>query len=151
MIEKLKESKRPKHSKRPVLFWIDDNRSLRRIARLIFANSDFKCVTARSGSEGIRMLDKVNPDLILLDIEMPRINGFETCNQIQAFHKESGCKTPPILMVSSHKNIGHLNRAFDLGIIDIVPKPINWKLLVNRIRYILNTNNDSETQNLAVN
>ncbi len=126
-----------KEKKIPVVLWIDDNQSLRKLAERALTRANFECVTAESGEDAISKIDEIDPDLILLDIEMPGMNGFETCAEIQVIRKQSGRGCIPILMVSGHDDIEYLDRAFDLGISDIMLKPINWELLVYRMRYIL--------------
>jgi two-component system sensor histidine kinase ChiS len=138
-----------KDYKNPVILWIDDNASLRKLAQRALTKTGFECFTAGSGEEAISMLDHVEPDLILLDIEMPGMNGFETCAAIQVIRKQSGRSLLPILMVSGHDDLEFLDQAYDLGILDIVLKPINWKLLVYRIQYILNNRKNSETNESA--
>lgn len=144
MVAKLKDYKDP------VVLWIDDNASLRKLAQRALTKTGFECLTAESGAEAISMMDHVEPDLILLDIEMPGMNGFETCAAIQVIRKQSGHSLIPILMVSGHDDLEFLDQAYDLGIIDIVLKPINWKLLIYRIRYILNSTKNSEANESAV-
>lgn len=135
----------------PVILWIDDNASLRKLAQRALTKTGFECFTAESGEEAISMLDKVEPDLILLDIEMPGMNGFETCAAIQVIRKQSGRGILPILMVSGHDDLEFLDQAYDLGILDIVLKPINWKLLVYRIQYILDNSKNPATNESAYN
>lgn len=138
MVAKLKDDKKS------VVLWIDDNSSLRKLAQRALTKTGFECVTASSGEEAISMMDYIEPDLILLDIEMPGMNGFETCASIQVIRRQAGRNLVPILMVSGHDDIEFLDQAYDLGIIDILLKPINWKLLVYRMRYILNPPEDAE-------
>lgn len=133
-----------KDYKKPVLLWIDDNSSLRKLAQRALVKTGFDCVTASSGEEAISMLDHIEPDLILLDIEMPGMNGFETCAAIKVIRKQTGRPLIPILMVSGHDDIEYLDQAYDMGVLDIVLKPINWKMLVHRIGYILNNRNNIE-------
>ena len=126
-----------KDYKKPVVLWIDDNASLRILAQRALIKTGFDCITAKSGEEALTLIVNVDPDIILLDIEMPGMNGFETCVAIQVIRKQSGRDKVPILMVSGHDDLEFLDQAYDLGILDIVLKPINWKLLIHRIRYIL--------------
>ncbi len=133
-----------KEKKNPVVLWVDDNLSLRKLAERALTRADFECVTAGCGEDAISKINEIEPDLILLDIEMPGMNGFETCAEIQVIRKQSGRGRIPILMVSGHDDIEYLDRAFDLGISDIMLKPINWKLLVYRMRYILDSRDTSK-------
>ncbi|HFD10898.1 MAG TPA: response regulator [Crenotrichaceae bacterium] len=133
-----------KSQKKPVVLWIDDNSSLRKLAQRALTRTGFDCVTASSGADAISILDHIEPDLILMDIEMPGMNGFETCAAIKAIRKQIGRPHIPILMVSGHDDLEFLDQAYGLGILDIVLKPINWKMLVYRIRYILSNSDDSE-------
>lgn len=132
-------------SKKHLILWIDDNASLRKLAQRALTKTGFDCVTAASGEEAINLLEHIEPDLILLDIEMPGMNGFETCAAIKVIRCQVRRPIIPILMVSGHDNLEFLDQAYDLGIIDIVLKPINWKLLVYRIRYILSNGDDKQS------
>ncbi len=122
------------NNKNPLILWVDDDFSLRILAERVLLNADFDCVTAGSGQEALAILSKTKPDLILLDVEMPGMDGFTTCAAIRQhiMHKDI-----PVLIVTCHDNFESIGHAFDVGATDFMRKPLNWKLLVYRIRYML--------------
>ncbi|HFD10897.1 MAG TPA: response regulator [Crenotrichaceae bacterium] len=120
----------------PLVLWIDDDLSLLMLADRALNKSGFECVTALSGSEAIGLLDRIKPDIILLDVEMADMDGIETCRHLR---NHANCLHTPILMVTGHDDLGSINQAYNAGATDILVKPINWKLLVYRIQYLLQT------------
>lgn len=120
----------------PLVLWVDDDLSLLMFAERALKKSGFECVTAVSGEEAIGLLDRIEPDIILLDVEMSDMSGIETCTKLR---KQSGYSNTPILIVTGHDDFGSLNQAYDTGATDILLKPINWKLLSYRMHYLLHT------------
>ncbi len=133
-----------KENIKPVVLWIDDNPSLQQLAQRALTKTGFECVTAGSGEDAISMIEIIEPDIIMLDIEMPGMNGFETFAAIQTIRRIAGRGDVPTVMVSGHDDREYLDKAYNIGIKDIVLKPIEWKLLISRIWYILNDSGNSE-------
>lgn len=119
---------------KPLIVWVDDDFSLRVVAERVLIKAGFECLTAGSGEEALALLDQVVPDLILLDLEMPGLSGFKTCAAIRqhAVHNHV-----PILTVTCHDDFSSIERAYEVGATDFMIKPLNWKLLVYRIQYML--------------
>ncbi len=120
--------------KKPLIIWVDDDFSLRILAERVLLQAGFECITAGSGQEMLVLLNKLKPDLILLDVEMPEMDGFEVC---AAIRKHTSNHAVPILTVTCHEDFNSIGRAFDVGATDFMTKPLNWKLLVYRIQYML--------------
>ncbi len=120
--------------KNPLILWVDDDFSLRILAERVLLKAGFDCITAGSGQEALVLLNKLNPDLILLDVDMPGMNGFDTCSAIR---KHTSSNDIPILMATCHDDINSIGRAYEVGATDFMTKPLNWKLLVYRIQYML--------------
>ncbi|MCH9698730.1 MAG: response regulator [Gammaproteobacteria bacterium] len=119
---------------KPLIIWVDDDFSLRVVAERVLIKAGFECITAGSGEEAIVLLDQVVPDLILLDLEMPGVSGFKTCSAIR---QHTAHKNVPVLTVTCHDDFSSIERAYEMGATDFMIKPLNWKLLVYRIQYML--------------
>jgi diguanylate cyclase (GGDEF)-like protein/PAS domain S-box-containing protein len=92
------------------------------------------CVEAIDGLEAVLQWELHHPDLILLDVEMPGLDGFEVCSRIRALREG---ETVPILLVTGHDDLELIRRAYDAGGTDFASKPLNWMVLLQRIRYML--------------
>ena len=91
----------------------------------------------RTASDGIHGLEKVRaepPDLILLDVMMPRMSGFEVCRKLQA---DPATRDIPILMVTALNELGDIERGVDSGTDDFISKPVNRLELLTRVRSLL--------------
>lgn len=91
-------------------------------------------IEAENGQRAIEQFDKHNPALILLDVSMPKMNGFEVCEHIRA--REKG-KHVPIVMVTGSDDIDSIHKSYAVGATDFIAKPIKWPILGERVKYIL--------------
>lgn len=101
---------------------------------------DFNCVTipAYNGQEALNLINKQMPDLILLDIMMPKMSGFEVCRRIKGAPKT---KNIPIIMVTAFNEFGDIERAVEAGTDDFISKPINKIELLTRVKTMLKLKN----------
>lgn len=90
--------------------------------------------TASDGIEALEKVPKVNPDLILLDIMMPRMSGFEVCRRLKADPKT---RDIPILMVTALNELGDIERGVESGTDDFLTKPISKLELLTRVKSLL--------------
>ena len=93
-----------------------------------------KLVTAADGVEALAKVAEHNPDLILLDIMMPRMSGFQVCKQIKANPKT---KDIQVLMVTALNELGDIEQATECGTDDFVSKPVNKFELLTRVKSLL--------------
>ena len=119
---------------RPLLLVIDDDDTQRLLYRETLEASGFDVVEAADGSPGLVAFKEAKPDLILLDVMMPGIDGYETCRAIRA---DAIGSTVPILMATGLDDIEAIERSYDVGATDFIAKPMNWALLPHRIRCAL--------------
>jgi diguanylate cyclase (GGDEF)-like protein len=112
----------------------DDDRMLREIAAAMLENAGFAVETVAGGDAAVAACLAGMPDLILLDVEMPEGNGYQACTNIRAL---PAGRDVPIVMVTGFDDAASINLAYDAGATDFVVKPINWALLVHRLRYVL--------------
>ena len=89
---------------------------------------------AVDGIDALEKVPKVNPDIILLDIMMPRMSGFEVCRRLKADPKT---RDIPILMVTALNELGDIERGVECGTDDFLTKPINKLELVTRVKSLL--------------
>ena len=118
-----------------VLF-MDDDPILREFAAVHLATETCEVVTAADGVAGLLAIDEQIPDLILLDLEMPRMDGFEVLRKLRA---EEATSRIPIIVVTGREDVGAIDRAFEAGATSFVSKPINWRLLSYQVRYVHRT------------
>ena len=110
---------------------IDDEVNIIELAKLYLQRDGFQVESATKGQQGLTMFTSVSPDLIILDIMLPDIDGFEVCRQIRAKSKV------PILMLSARREDVDKIIGLELGADDYLAKPFNPQELVARVKAIL--------------
>jgi signal transduction histidine kinase len=115
---------------------IDDEATQRLLTRDCLEQDGFRIEEASSGEEGLRLIRELHPDLVLLDIMMPGIDGFETCRRLRA--DPDICHTP-VIVVTGREDIEDVKRGFAVGATDFLTKPVIWNLLPSRVRFVLRT------------
>jgi len=110
---------------------VDDDARIRKLLRLYLEKADFCVTEAENGLEALLQLQQDNPDLIVLDIMMPVLDGLEACRQIRKL------RTTPILLLTARIEADDKLLAFDSGADDYVEKPFNPQEVIARIRAIL--------------
>ena len=113
---------------------IDDEEELTQLLKIELEAEGFTVLTAQDGKTGIDLAQKNSPDLIILDIMMPGLNGYET---LQELRNNSSTQNIPILMLSSKGLDGDIQKGLDLGVDDYITKPFHAGLLIKRIRALL--------------
>ncbi len=119
---------------RPLTLVVDDDDTARALMRRYLRDDGFGVIEATNGEEAITALEKYRPDIVLLDVEMPVMDGFEACRWMR--DTEHGADIP-ILMVTGRDDVLSIERAYNAGATDFATKPINWGLLGHRVRYML--------------
>ena len=119
---------------KPLALVVDDDASLRLSMRAALIKSNFDILEAESGSQALDIFQSEKPDLILLDVVMPEMDGFETCTAVR---KMPGGKDVQILMVTGLDDMESIEMAFQAGANDFVSKPLNWQLLGYKAKYML--------------
>jgi CheY-like chemotaxis protein len=124
---------------------VDDNRALVLAAERVLEKEGFDVITAFDGPEGLEKSRTENPDLIILDILMPEMNGYEVCRNLQADPNTCGI---PVIFLSvkgvTDENKGapaeglkEINEAFDYGAADFLNKPIKARELIDAVKNAL--------------
>jgi len=112
----------------------DDNDQNRELLDAYLANENYQILMARDGEETLQVVREQQPDLILLDIMMPRMSGYEVCEQLKADSEFSGI---PVLIVTALNEMGDIEKAVAAGCDDFLTKPVNQLELKTRVRSLL--------------
>jgi CheY-like chemotaxis protein len=118
----------------PVVLVVDDNQQNLELLQAYLEDVDCESVPAHDGLEAMEIVAKSPPDLILLDVMMPKMSGFEVCKRLKNDPKTSDI---PIIMVTALNEYGDIERAIDVGTDDFLSKPINKLELLTRVRTML--------------
>src|ERR1700704_1246373 len=118
----------------PIVLVVDDDDVERFLCRGALELAGFTIVEASDGAAAITTFAEVEPDLVLLDVLMPGMNGFETC---QAIRSTPAGATTPILMATGLDIFQSIELSYQAGATDFISKPLNWALLPYRVRYLL--------------
>ncbi|MGD9175550.1 MAG: response regulator [Desulfobacterales bacterium] len=118
----------------PTILIVDDEEVNVRLIKGILAVENYNLISALSGSEALSMLAPNRPDLILLDVMMPEMDGFETCRKIK---QNKNTKIIPVLMVTALSEKEHRLKALDCGADDFLSKPVDKMELKIRVKSLL--------------
>ncbi len=120
--------------KLPVILVVDDNQQNLELIQAYLEDIECKTVPAHDGVEALALVERKKPDLILLDVMMPKMSGFEVCRRLKSNPDTSDI---PIIMVTALNEFGDIERGIDSGTDDFVSKPINRLELLTRIKTML--------------
>jgi diguanylate cyclase (GGDEF)-like protein len=113
---------------------VDDDSGGRRLTRAILAKAGFCVTEAADGQAALDVMRAALPDLVLMDVSMPVMDGFDACAGLRRL---SGGDRVPVIMMTGLDDTESIERAFEVGATDFVTKPINWTVLPHRVRYML--------------
>ncbi len=129
---------------KPLALVVDDDLSLRLSMCAALAKAGFATVEAENGREALEVFQSHPPEIVLLDVVMPGMDGFATCTALRNLPKG---KYTQILMVTGLDDTESIERAFEAGANDFIAKPINWVMLGHRGRYMLRSGRTTEALN----
>lgn len=118
----------------PTALIIDDDPLIRLLARDCLEQIGLMVLEAADASAGLAEVSKCPPDIILLDVMMPGISGFEACRHVRQLPDMEFC---PVLMLTALDDTDSITEAYEAGATDFIGKPINWQLLQHRVRFLL--------------
>jgi two-component system alkaline phosphatase synthesis response regulator PhoP len=123
-----------KQEKTPVVLVVDDNQQNLELLQAYLEDMDCETVPAHDGIEALEIIGNSPPDLILLDVMMPKMSGFEVCKRIK---NDPRTRDIPIIMVTALNEFGDIERGIDSGTDDFLSKPVNKLELVTRVKTML--------------
>ncbi|MCO8081318.1 hybrid sensor histidine kinase/response regulator [Acinetobacter lwoffii] len=128
-----RDGSRNSNARRLVMI-VDDSVTVRKVTSRLLERQGYDIVTAKDGVDAIEQLENVRPDLMLLDIEMPRMDGFEVTNLVRHhdIHRDL-----PIIMITSRTGEKHRERAFSLGVTHYMGKPFQEAELLANIQQLI--------------
>jgi DNA-binding response OmpR family regulator len=124
----------PRESMR--MLFVDDDPILREFAVVNLSTEHASVETAADGALALAAIDAAPPDMLLLDLEMPNLDGFEVLKALRAspVHRDL-----PVIVVTGREDVDAVDRAFAAGATSFVVKPLNWRLLSHQLRYVHRT------------
>ncbi|MBD2839565.1 Hpt domain-containing protein [Pseudomonas sp. JM0905a] len=118
----------------PLVMVVDDSVTVRKVTSRLLERNGMNVLTAKDGVDAIALLQEQRPDIMLLDIEMPRMDGFEVATLVR--HDER-LKDLPIIMITSRTGEKHRERAMAIGVNDYLGKPYQESLLLDTIQHLV--------------
>jgi CheY-like chemotaxis protein len=113
---------------------VDDTETMRSFGNVLLTGQGYRVETAGDGMEALDKIDAFDPDLVLLDLMMPRLNGIECCRQIKSSEATRDIK---VVMVTSSGEYPRISEAFAAGCDDYVVKPIDRTELLLKVKELL--------------
>jgi DNA-binding response OmpR family regulator len=113
---------------------VDDSETSLMMARMILSKANYDILVAKDGQQGVDAALRERPDLVLLDVVMPRMNGFEACAALKARPETQGI---PVIMVTTRGEGESVESGFSAGAADYVTKPVNGLELLTKVRSAL--------------
>lgn len=118
----------------PQILVVDDNQQNLELLQAYLEDLDCETVSACDGLEALEAIANSAPDLVLLDIMMPKMSGFEVCKRIKNDPKTADI---PVIMVTALSEFGDIERGIDSGTDDFISKPVNKLELLTRVKTML--------------
>ena len=113
---------------------VDDDPVMRLLIRRALEAGGFVVHEAENGRAGVDRFALLQPDILLLDVLMPELDGFSACREIRATVR--GARTP-IVMLTGLDDVESIDRALEAGATDFIVKPMDWSNLASRVRRLL--------------
>ncbi len=117
----------------PLILVADDDKTMRILLRRAMETEGYRVVEATDGEQALAIYTQLHPDIVLLDALMPQIDGFTCCKQMQSLFGDC----TPVLMITALEDEQSVDRAFNVGAVDYITKPIHWAVLRQRVRRLL--------------
>jgi two-component system cell cycle response regulator len=131
----------PSSPRSPAILIVDDAPANLGVLRALMTQQGYQTFVATSGERAISIAQRVRPDLILLDVVMPGMDGFETCRQLKG---HAGTERIPVIFMSARTDTDDIVAGFDIGAVDYIGKPLRMAEVCARVRVQLQLRSTSE-------
>ncbi|MDB4880136.1 MAG: diguanylate cyclase [Gemmatimonadetes bacterium] len=130
----MSRSTTPRHHPRPRILIVDDERKNRQLLEVMLAGEDYELVLAESGEEALQEVARRRPDLVLLDVMMPGMNGYEVAAALKG---DAGTRHIPLVILSALDDRNSRVHGLTSGAEEFLTKPVNRQELLLRVRNLL--------------
>ncbi len=113
---------------------VDDDLAMRLLMRESLEQAGLIVDEAENGADALDVFGRCKPDIVLMDVQMPVMDGFDACSKLRQL---TGGDEVVIVMVTGLEDITSIERAYDVGATDFIAKPVNWPILNHRLRYLI--------------
>jgi len=137
------EREAPAEDTRTVAMVVDDSITVRRVTQRLLERYNMKVITAKDGVDALATLQESVPDVMLLDIEMPRMDGYELA---QHMRNDERFRNIPIIMITSRTGEKHRNRAMEIGVNKYLGKPYQESELLENIQELVGSFSPQRTR-----
>jgi diguanylate cyclase (GGDEF)-like protein len=120
----------------PLVLVVDDDPMIRVLVTETLQQLGFAVEETENGNEALDFLRRCQPDVVLMDVLMPEMDGFQACQALRALPQG---RHVPVLMMTGLDDIASIDHAFEVGATDFITKPLNYAILGHRVRYLLRT------------
>jgi diguanylate cyclase (GGDEF)-like protein/PAS domain S-box-containing protein len=117
----------------PLILVVDDDATQRALLRRALEKDGFLVEEVADGAHVVHVMRRVMPDIVLLDVVLPHVDGFTICAKIRA---DEWSRNIPVVMLTGLEDTESIQRAYQAGATDFITKPVNWQILNQRLQYI---------------
>lgn len=133
--------------KKPFILVVDDNRITTKLLRRYLEASGYDAIEAYDGIDCLEKVEQRVPDAIVLDVMMPRLDGYETVKKLK---EKSDTKHIPVVIVTALNDVANQIKSIEAGADDFLSKPIEEKLLIAKVKLLSNLNLEQQKSNALI-
>lgn len=122
---------------------VDDERVSTQLLGTELKKEGYEVFTAANGKEGLELIKKINPHLVILDVVMPVMDGYQV---LKILKEDDSTKEIPVVMLTAKALEEDIQKGFSLGAVDYITKPFYTKLLIKRMKQFFKKHNDKENE-----
>jgi DNA-binding response OmpR family regulator len=119
------------YERKPLVLIVDDIDRNIQLLSLVLSKHNYEIASAGNGFQALELLEKISPDIILLDITMPGMDGFEVCTKLKA---NPATSETPVIFLTGRGSVEDINKGFSVGAVDYIAKPFNSEELLSRVK-----------------
>jgi DNA-binding response OmpR family regulator len=127
------EPQEAKHRERPQVLIVDDDRMIRTLIKLLLEKQGYDVIEGENGQQAIDLAMRERPDLLIVDLMMPKVDGYQAIDQIR---REPSLAMLPVMVLTAENGPGAETRVLELGADDYMTKPFDPDILLARVRGI---------------